>query len=76
MKTDSRKMVYDKVDSFTLQDIKSFHANHLKGKNWTIRVIGSKDKINMQELSKYGKIVELSTKDIFGYEAEKSNPMP
>lgn len=76
MKTDSRKMVYDKVDSFTLQDIKSFHANHLKDKNWTIRVIGSKDKINMQELSKYGKIVELSTKDIFGYEAEKSNPVP
>jgi predicted Zn-dependent peptidase len=76
MVDDSRKAVYEKIDGFTLGDIKAFHNMHLKNKNWNIRVMGSKDKINMQELAKYGKIVEVSTKDIFGYEAEKAVLVP
>ena len=43
----------------------------MKGKAWNIKVLGSKDKIDMKELSKYGKVVPLSIKDIFGYEVEK-----
>jgi predicted Zn-dependent peptidase len=76
MKLDSRKSVYEKVDAFTLEDIKLFHEKHLKNKNWTIRLIGAKEKLDLKELSKYGKIVELSTKDIFGYEAESVQSMP
>lgn len=67
---DVRKSVYENVDEYTLGDLKEFHAKHLKNKKWTLRVMGSKSKINLQQLEKYGKVVELDLKDIFGYEAE------
>lgn len=73
---DTRKLIYDQVDQFTLQDIKLFHNDHLKNKNWNIRVMGSKNKLNMKDLEKYGKVVELTTKDLFGYEVEAAVPVP
>ncbi|MBK9042756.1 MAG: insulinase family protein [Saprospiraceae bacterium] len=76
MNKDSRMSVYNQIDKFTLEDIKVFHKTHLKDKKWNIRVMGSKDKIGMDNLAKYGKVVELTTKDIFGYEAEQTNIVP
>ncbi|MBK8701190.1 MAG: insulinase family protein [Saprospiraceae bacterium] len=70
---DVRKDIYEAVDGISLNDIKKFHNDHLKGKAWNIKVMGSKDKINMDELKKHGKVVELSLKDIFGYEVEKED---
>jgi hypothetical protein len=67
---DTRKDVYSQIDGIGLKDIEQFHKDHFKGKPWQTRVLGSKDKVNMEDLKKYGKVVELSLKDIFGYEAE------
>ncbi len=76
-KDDLRKITYNNVEKISLADLKQFHANHLKGKSWNMKVLGSKDKINMDELKKYGNVVELSLKDIFGYEVEKMDaPKP
>ena len=68
--------MYNQIDKFTLEDVKLFHKTHLKDKKWNIRVMGSRDKIGLENLAKYGKVVELSTKDIFGYDAEKTNEVP
>ncbi|MBP9196122.1 MAG: insulinase family protein, partial [Saprospiraceae bacterium] len=68
---DIRKDIYTSVDTIGLNDIKKFHNDYMKGKAWNIKVMGSKDKISMTELAKYGKVVPLSIKDIFGYEVEK-----
>ena len=73
-KEDLRKITYNNIEKISLSDIKQFHANHMKDKSWNMKVLGSKDKINMDELKKYGKVVELSLKDIFGYEVEKTDP--
>ncbi|MBP6447933.1 MAG: insulinase family protein [Saprospiraceae bacterium] len=67
---DTRKDVYQSIDNITLADIKNFHGDHMKDKKWNIRVIGDKTKLNMSDLAKYGKVVELNLKDIFGYEVE------
>ncbi len=67
---DTRKDVYTQIDDIGLKDIEQFHNEHFKGKPWQTRVLGSKEKVNMEDLKKYGKVVELSLKDIFGYEAE------
>lgn len=69
---DIRKDIYEGVNNISLNDIKQFHSDNLKGKAWNIKLIGSKNKINMEDLKKYGKVVELTTKDIFGFEAEKN----
>lgn len=73
---DTRKDIYEAMDKLSLQDLNNFHANHMKSKNWNIKVMGSKSKINMDELRKYGKVVELTQKDLFGYEAEKPEVKP
>ncbi|MBK8818037.1 MAG: hypothetical protein IPN49_02705 [Saprospiraceae bacterium] len=51
MNKDSRMSVYNQIDKFTLEDIKVFHKTHLKDKKWNIRVMGSKDKIGMDNLA-------------------------
>lgn len=73
---DTRKDVYSSIDNIKLSDIKDFHGQHMKNKKWNIRVIGDKTKINMNDLAKYGKITELSLKDVFGYEAEAKVSQP
>ncbi len=69
---DVRKDIYEGINTITLGDIKKFHGDYLKNKPWNTKLIGSKSKINMADLRNYGKVVELSLKDIFGFEAEKS----
>jgi predicted Zn-dependent peptidase len=68
---DYRKDVYGAIQNYTLDDIKKFHAEHMKDKQWNIKVIASKDKIKLDDLKKFGKVTELSLKDIFGYDVVK-----
>jgi len=68
---DTRKDVYDQVNSITLNDIQFFHKEHVAGKFWNIGVIGSKEKVDIKMLNKYGKVQILTIKDLFGFEAEK-----
>ncbi len=71
---DIRKDVYEKTQKFTLDDIAAFQQNYIKGKNFNIVLIGSKDKINFKDLQRYGNVRELSLDEIFGYEkVEKIN---
>jgi hypothetical protein len=39
----------------------------MKGKPYTILVLGKKDGLNIKTLEKYGKVSYLSLEDIFGY---------
>ena len=73
---DLRKDIYNQIDNISLANIKELHGQKMKDKNWNIRVIGDKKKINMTELAKYGKIVELSLKDVFGFEPPKKSVTP
>ena len=73
---DVRKDIYEAIDNITLNDIKGFHSEHMKNKNWHIRVIGDRNKLNMDDLARYGKVVELSLEDVFGYEVESRTLRP
>ncbi len=65
---DVRKDVYEKVQNFTLEDVAKFQQEQLKINKYNIVLIGSKDKINFKDLSKYGAVKQLSLDEIFGYE--------
>jgi hypothetical protein len=54
----------------TLSDIKKFHMEHFKDKKWNYGIIGSKSKVDMEALKKYGNVITLSLKDIFGFQPE------
>ncbi len=66
-KTDIRKDIFEKVQNFSFNDIKTFHAQNIKGKPKTVLVLGKKDGLDMKVLEQYGTVKFLSLKDVFGY---------
>jgi zinc protease len=65
---DLRKDIYERIQSMTFDDLKSFHEKYIKNKPFVTVLIGSSDQINFEDLKKYGKIRELSLSELFGYE--------
>jgi len=64
---DIRKDVYAKAPQMKLGDIKNFQTKYLKDKNYTILILGKKDKMDIEVLKKYGDVHFLNLNDIFGY---------
>ncbi len=64
---DRRKDIYAKVQSLSLGDIKNFQEQYIKGKNYTIMVLGNREKINFKALEKYGEVNEMGLENLFGY---------
>jgi predicted Zn-dependent peptidase len=64
---DIRSDIYENIDRVVPQDVKKFHADKMKDKSWNIRMVGSKEKLNWDDLKKIGEIKELTIKEIFGF---------
>lgn len=64
---DLRRDVYEKTANMSFDDLKKFQEAKVKNQAQTILVIGSKDRLNFKELAKYGKVEQLTLKEIFGY---------
>lgn len=64
---DIDKDVFEKVQNYTLQDVKAFQEKWVKGRTYTFMILGDANELDMTGLQKYGKITKLTTKDIFGY---------
>ncbi|MCK5029117.1 MAG: insulinase family protein [Bacteroidales bacterium] len=67
IETDYRKEIYDHVNDYTLEELSEFFNETIKGKKYNILVLGNKDKIDFNMLSKYGKIQELTLEEVFNY---------
>ncbi|GAA4845003.1 M16 family metallopeptidase [Algivirga pacifica] len=66
---DIRKDVYEAIQNMTLEDVKTFQEEFVKGQNYTLCVVGDKEKLDFEVLSQYGKVQELSLEDLFGFES-------
>jgi predicted Zn-dependent peptidase len=64
---DIRQDEYKAIQSLTINDLKSFFDNHIKGKSYTYCVIGNKKNVNMEALKSLGETKELKLTEIFGY---------
>ena len=64
---DIRKDVYDKIPSMTFKDLKNFHNDFIRNKNFNILVLGNKSNLDMNVLQKYGDVQTLTLEEIFGY---------
>lgn len=67
LKEDLRKVTYEKLDKFSFDDIKKFHREKLSGKPYVYCVVASEQKVNPEELNRYGEVKKLSLEEIFGY---------
>ena len=68
---DVRKDVYSRVQTMTFDDLKTFHQNYIKDKQFNISVVGDEKKMNFKALGKYGEVNKLSLDEVFGYEDYK-----
>lgn len=64
---DLRQDVYAKISQMTFSDIENFYKTNYTGKPYYYAIVGSKEKLDVQALNKYGKVVEVSLSEIFGY---------
>jgi predicted Zn-dependent peptidase len=67
MDYDYRKEVYNAVQNASMEDMQAFFNEHVKGRNYTIMVLGNKDLVDKSILEEYGSVEVLELEDIFGY---------
>lgn len=65
--TDYRISLYDYLQNATLQDVIDFQQKYVKGRTYRYAILGDKSQLDMKGLRKIGPVVELTTKEIFGY---------
>jgi zinc protease len=65
---DVRADVYATMQKSTQDDLIKFQNEHVKGRKYSILVMGDKSKIDMEYLKTLGTVEELSLKDVFGFE--------
>jgi predicted Zn-dependent peptidase len=71
---DLRSDIYKEVPGMTLANIKAFQEKYIKDKDYNYMVLGSRDKLNFEDLKKYGELKEVTLDELFGYEnVEKIN---
>ncbi|MEM8908887.1 MAG: insulinase family protein, partial [Bacteroidota bacterium] len=64
---DLRSDVYQTVKNATVEDLKTFHQKHVKGRNYAYLVLGSKESVDMDYLNSIGTVEELTLEQVFGY---------
>jgi len=64
---DNREEIYNEVEKMTMEDLKSFFNNNIKGSEYTALVIGNKNDLEMKSLEKLGKVQELDIDYLFNY---------
>jgi len=64
---DYRIDIYEQVPEMTMKDLAGFFSKYIKGKKYTILVLGDVDKLDFSVLRKYGKVEQLGLEEVFGY---------
>lgn len=66
-KDDSRKELFEKIPSMTLDDVVKFQEEYVKDKAHTYCILGRINDLDINSLTNLGKVETLTQKDIFGY---------
>ena len=64
---DIRKDMYDRLPSLSLDDILDFQNEKISGKPLSIGILGNIEELDLEGLSKVGKVIVLSPEQLFGY---------
>ncbi len=64
---DVNRLIYEKVGAFTLDSVREFQNNWVKNRIYHYAILGDEKQLDMKSLAGKGKIIRLTTEDIFGY---------
>lgn len=67
---DVRKDLYERMHTITPEELIQFQQQKVKDRTFTLLVMGSKDKIDMEYLRSLGTFKELTLSEIFGFEVK------
>ena len=65
--TDSRIELFNKIPKMTFSDVKAFQEKYIKGKTYDYCILGDTKDLDMNLLSSFGKVKELTLEELFGY---------
>ena len=64
---DPRAWRFEQIEQADLNAVLAYQASHIGGRPKLVSIVGDRSKIDMAELGKSGRIVEVGVEDIFGY---------
>lgn len=64
---DIRKDIYEQAGSMTFDDLKRFQRQYVSRQPQAVALVGSRTRLNLKEMAKYGTVKELTLKELFGY---------
>lgn len=64
---DINRTIFEKVPNVSIDDLKAFYANNIKGGIYRVALLGDKSKLPTKALASYGKLQSLSLKELYGY---------
>ena len=64
---DIRRNVYEQVSAMTLDDVVAYQQQYIKGRTYKTCVLGNEAELDMESLTRWGRIERLTTEQIFGY---------
>ena len=67
LKAPMDKTNFNAIQKMTINDVKNFNANYIKGQKRVVVVLGNEKEVDLKGLEKYGKVTKLSLEEIFGY---------
>ncbi len=70
---DNREEMYNTIKDMTLEDLKSFFNENIKGETYNVLVVGNKKDVNMDALSKLGVVKEMDIDYLFNYEKKNED---
>ncbi|WP_053977873.1 M16 family metallopeptidase [Mangrovimonas xylaniphaga] len=65
---DNREEIYNSIQTMTMEDLRKFFNENIKGENYNVMVIGNKKDIDFKALSKLGEVQEMDIDYLFNYE--------
>lgn len=68
---DNRQKMYNAIKDMTLDDLQAYFDENISGEDYNVMVIGNKEDVDMQALSKLGTVKELDIDYLFNYERKK-----
>ncbi len=67
VENDIRQAQYEVIKSASVDDLKEFQQKYVKGRAYTILVLGDRSKVSFEYLQSLGAVKELSLEEVFGY---------
>jgi hypothetical protein len=67
LKEPVNKLIYENIDKVTFENLLALQKETYQNQSFAICIIGSKDRVNLNDLKTFGEVKELTLEEIFGY---------